>query len=238
MITAEEINKLFKQYFQNADSRNFEKLNLYYRLIEEENQKYNLTGFYDEKLYKFGIIENILIFQEIELRFFNLDNLNILDIGAGAGFPSLPYFIFSSEKFHLTIYEAQKKRCDFLNLVIKTLNLKNIEILNIRAEDSKQFEKFDFITARAVSELKNLIEISHKLGKINSLFCFLKSKNYLSEIENANWIISKLKLTINPIQIQKHFEIDNVLVTFSKTKKTPNDIPRQWKTIIKNNLNK
>ena len=237
MLTANKRNKILDEYFPNLDSKIKDKLNEYYELIETENSKYNLTGFHDEILFKYGIIENVLIFQEIEKKIINLDNLNVLDIGAGAGFPSLPFLIFKNESFNLTIYEAQKKRCSFLQLVIDKLNIKNISIVNIRCENSIDYNKFDFITARAVSEFKNLVEISHKLGKMNSYFCFLKSKKYNLEIDNAKWIIKKLMLNVQVLRLNIFFDIENILLYFQKNKLTPEGIPREWKTIIKNNLN-
>lgn len=237
MLTANKRNKILDEYFPNLDNKIKDKLNEYYELIETENSKYNLTGFHDEILFKYGIIENILIFQEIEKKIISLDNLNILDIGAGAGFPSLPFLIFKNESFNLTIYEAQKKRCSFLQLVIDKLNIKNINIVNIRCENSTDYSKFDFVTARAVSEFKNLVEISHKLGKMNSYFCFLKSKKYNLEIDNAKWIIKKLMLNVQVLRLDIFFDIENILLYFQKNKLTPEDIPREWKTIIKDNLN-
>ena len=237
MLTVNKRNKILDEYFPNLDNKIKDKLNEYYELIETENSKYNLTGFHDDILFKYGIIENILIFQEIEKKIISLDNLNILDIGAGAGFPSLPFLIFKNESFNLTIYEAQKKRCSFLQLVIDKLNIKNINIVNIRCENSNDYSKFDFITARAVSEFKNLVEISHKLGKMNSYFCFLKSKKYNLEIDNAKWIIKKLMLNVQILRLDIFFDIENILLYFQKNKLTPEGIPREWKTIIKNNLN-
>lgn len=237
MLTANKRNKILDEYFPNLDNKIKDKLNEYYELIETENSKYNLTGFHDEILFKYGIIENILIFQEIEKKIINLDNLNILDIGAGAGFPTLPFLIFKNESFNLTIYEAQKKRCSFLQLVIDKLNIKNINIVNIRCENSTDYSKFDFVTARAVSEFKNLVEISHKLGKMNSYFCFLKSKKYNLEIDNAKWIIKKLMLNVQVLRLDIFFDIENILLYFQKNKLTPEGIPREWKNIIKNNLN-
>lgn len=236
MITVDKRNKLLDEHFPNLDNKIKDKLNEYYELIEIENSKYNLTGFHDEMLFEYGIIENILIFQEIEKKIINLDNLNILDIGAGAGFPSLPFLIFKNESFNLMIYEAQKKRCSFLQLVIDKLNIKNINIVNIRCENSNDYSKFDFITARAVSEFKNLVEISHKLGKMNSYFCFLKSKKYNLEIDNAKWIIKKLMLNVEVLRLDIFFDIENILLYFQKNKLTPEGIPREWKTIIKDNL--
>ncbi|AXE60512.1 16S rRNA (guanine(527)-N(7))-methyltransferase RsmG [[Mycoplasma] phocae] len=237
MLTAVKTHSLFKSYLKSGNDKTFSQLHQYYELIEEENKNYNLTGFYDEKLIQEGIVESILIFDKINSEIFAFENKAVLDIGSGAGFPIIPYFIYNPQ-FELTIFEPQQKRVNFLNLVIKKLNLKNIKVENIRAENSLANEKFDFISARAVSELKNLVEISHHLGKLNSTFCFLKSKNYLAEINNAKWITSKLNINFQILKLNKFFEIDNVLVYYKKVNKTPQDIPRNWSQIIKDNLTK
>ncbi len=235
MLTATETNQLFTEYLGNVSEDTLNKLYEYYALIEEENQKYNLTGFYNEKLIKEGLIESILIFKKIDAEILNLDSKSILDIGSGAGFPIVPYFIYSPN-FDLTIYEPQQKRVNFLNLVIEKLKLKNIKVKKLRAEESSEFNTFDFISARAVSELKNLAEISHKLGKQNSTFCFLKSNNYEAEINNALWIKNRLNLTFETLKLGVFFSIENNLVYYKKTIKTPPDLPRKWAQIIKNNL--
>ncbi|AWX69624.1 16S rRNA (guanine(527)-N(7))-methyltransferase RsmG [[Mycoplasma] anseris] len=232
MITAKATYNLIDQYLPNTPESIKAKLFEYYQLIEQENQKYNLTGFYNEKLFLNGIIESIKIFKEIQARICNLSSKEILDIGSGAGFPIIPYFIYQQD-FNLTIYEPLKKRVDFLNLVIKQLDLKNVVIKKIRAEDSLELEKFDFISARAVSELKNLIEISHHLLKINGIACFLKSNSYQIEIANAKWIMKELDIQESVLDLNTFFEIHNVLVFYSKTKKTPKKFPRKWSQIIK-----
>ncbi|ACF07054.1 16S rRNA (guanine(527)-N(7))-methyltransferase RsmG [Metamycoplasma arthritidis] len=173
MLLAKESFKLFEQYLPFLNNKQKQDLYDYYYLIETENQKYNLTGFSDEKLICEGLIESILIFQAITSSILNLDSKVVLDIGSGVGFPILPYFIINPT-FNLTIYEPINKRVNFLEMVIAKLNLQNITIKKIRAEDSKETEKFDFISARAVSELKNLMEISHHLLKQNGICCFLK----------------------------------------------------------------
>ncbi|WP_373435389.1 16S rRNA (guanine(527)-N(7))-methyltransferase RsmG [Metamycoplasma equirhinis] len=238
MLIAKETFNILDEYFYELTPKNKEEIYKYYSLIETENQKYNLTGFYNENLLKEGIIESILIFREIQNSIFDFNRSSeILDIGSGAGFPILPYFIINPN-FNLTIYEPMTKRVNFLNKVIQNLNLKNIIVKQIRAEDSSEFEKFDFISARAVSELKNLIEISHKLGKNNATFCFLKSQNYYQEINNANWIKNKLNIDFKIVNLPVFFNINNTLVYYQKKSKTPHDIPRKWATIIKDNLKK
>lgn len=71
---------------------------------------------------------------------------------------------------------------------------------------------------------------------MNSYFCFLKSKKYNLEIDNAKWITQKLMLNVNALKLNIFFDIENILLYFQKNKLTPEDIPREWKTIIKDNL--
>ncbi|MGX9339255.1 16S rRNA (guanine(527)-N(7))-methyltransferase RsmG [Mycoplasma sp. 1890] len=233
----EEFRRIITQYLCIEDEDIIAKLYLYYQLIEEENKKYNLTGFYGEKLIKEGIIESILIFKNINKNIANLCNKEVLDIGSGAGFPIIPYLIYS-QNFNLTIYEPMQKRVNFLWLVVKKCNLKNVRILKIRSEESLEKERFDFISARAVSELKNLVEISHHVGKIGSIFCFLKSTNFQKEIDNSRNIKNILKIKFNTLCLDKFFTIDNVLVYYEKKIPTPNFIPRKWSIIIKENSKK
>ncbi|WP_369991402.1 16S rRNA (guanine(527)-N(7))-methyltransferase RsmG [Mycoplasmopsis arginini] len=236
-IATEEFNNLINEYLGETDKEIVSRLWIYYSLIEEENQKYNLTGFYGERLIKEGIIESILIFKNINDQVLDLNQKKVLDIGSGAGFPIIPYFIYNPN-FDLTIYEPMQKRVNFLNLVISKCNLKNIRVLKLRAEDSKEYEIFDFISARAVSELKNLVEISHHLGKLNSTFCFLKSTSFQKEIYNSSFIQNTLKIKYKALDLKTFFSINNVLVYYQKTSKTPDFIPRKWAIIIKDNLKK
>lgn len=235
MLTEKESNNLILQSLPQCSKEVLKKLYEYYQLIEQENSKYNLTGFYNEKLLKEAIIESILIFLDIEKNICNLTNKSVLDIGSGAGFPILPYFIYKQD-FSLTIYEPQSKRVNFLNLVKNELKLKNIDIQKVRAEDSNQIECFDFISARAVSELKNLLEISHHLLKINGIACFLKSNKYQQEIANSNFIVNKLNINLKTRILPIYFNIENVLIFHQKLIKTASRFPRKWSLIIKNNL--
>ncbi|WP_427902639.1 16S rRNA (guanine(527)-N(7))-methyltransferase RsmG [Metamycoplasma alkalescens] len=237
IIAREEFNQLIKTSLNKIDDIIISKLWDYYFLIENHNQTYNLTGYYQDKLVKEGIIESILIFKEINKNILCLTNKKILDIGSGAGFPIIPYFIYNPN-FELTIYEPSQKRVNFLKKVIQVCDLKNITIKPLRAEESNEFESFDFISAKAVSELKNLVEISHHLGKKDAIFCFLKSSNYQNEINNSNWIKKILNIDYQILDLGIFFNIPNVLVYYQKTKKTPDFIPRKWSIIIKNNLKK
>ena len=208
----------------------FNKLKNYVDLVIENNKKFNLTGFNEEKIWEEGIYQSIVLLDSYLSKF---KNIKVLDIGAGAGFPSVPYLIFANNCFELTIIESNLKRINFLKLIKTSLNL-NINLIYERAENAKQFEEFDFITARAVTSLKNLIEISAHLGKINATYFFLKSKKHQLELAEAKWIFNELKLT--NLQI-KSFDLqdgkEHCVISYQKRCSTPKKYPRNWATIIK-----
>ena len=208
----------------------FNKLENYVDLVIENNKKFNLTGFDEEKIWEEGIYQSIVLLDSYLSKF---KNIKVLDIGAGAGFPSVPYLIFANNCFELTIIESNLKRINFLKLIKTSLNL-NINLIYERAENAKQFEEFDFITARAVTSLKNLIEISAHLGKINATYFFLKSKKHQLELAEAKWIFNELKLT--NLQI-KSFDLqdgkEHCVISYQKRCSTPKKYPRNWATIIK-----
>ena len=208
----------------------FNKLENYVDLVIENNKKFNLTGFDEEKIWEEGIYQSIVLLDSYLSKF---KNIKVLDIGAGAGFPSVPYLIFANNCFELTIIESNLKRINFLKLIKTSLNL-NINLIYERAENTKQFEEFDFITARAVTSLKNLIEISAHLGKINATYFFLKSKKHQLELAESNWIFNELKLTNLKI---KSFDLkdrkEHYVISYQKKYSTPKKYPRNWATIIK-----
>ncbi|WGI36704.1 16S rRNA (guanine(527)-N(7))-methyltransferase RsmG [Mesomycoplasma lagogenitalium] len=210
----------------------FSKMEKYVKLIEDKNKVMNLTGFKDDVLWEEGIYESLIFMDRSFTKHINEKQNLVLDIGAGAGFPSVPYLIYNSN-IKLTIYEPIQKRVDFLNLVSKELNL-NIEVLKIRAEKSIEYEKFDFICARAVTDLKKLIEITNHLGKINSVFSFLKGPKVFQEWEEAKWIIDQLHIeNIQNIKIDTKNLKENFTFSFVKKLKTKDGFPRKWENIVK-----
>lgn len=222
-----------KQYIN--DDEVFKKINTYVELILEKNKQFNLTNFDYSSIWTEGIYQSIYLLNQ----FINFKNqtVQLLDIGAGAGFPSIPFYIFSKDKIYLTIYEPIKKRVDFLNLIKEKLNLKNLTIMNKRIEDSNEIESFNYICARAVMSLNMLIEVSSKCGQIGCQYVFLKSKNVYNEIQNSDWIIKQLK--INDLKVTKIDINDNKehnVVTYTKSVSTPIKFPRKWVEIKKGKI--
>ena len=223
-----------KKVFDYVNNKQiYQKIKLYVDLVLEQNKNFNLTGFNEEKIWIDGIYQSIVLLDRF-INFEKENKIDLLDIGAGAGFPSIPFFIFCNNKINLTIYEPIKKRCTFLNLVKEKLNLENLNIVNKRIEDSLVENEFDYIVARAVMPLNMLIEVSYKCGKHNSNYIFLKSKEAFKEIENSQWIIKQFSIDdLKITNIELEDDREHNVVTYSKKNKIPKNFPRKWSEIKK-----
>ena len=171
-------------------SLQFEK---YLYLLQEYNKVMNLTGITEEEeVYEKHFYDSLLFsFNE------NMDGLSLIDVGSGAGFPGVPLAI-AYPSLNVTLLEPLTKRCKFLEVVKNELGLSNVVIVNERAEDfsKKNEEKFDIATARAVSKLNILLEISSQMIKVNGYFIALKGKIAQEEIEQAKNALKVLNFKI------------------------------------------
>jgi 16S rRNA (guanine527-N7)-methyltransferase len=107
-------------------------------------------------------------------------NSPLVDLGSGAGFPSV---VLSIMGYDVTAIESNFKKSFFLNEVARELGL-SLKVINGRIEDCKQ--KFDFITARALSSLVNLLDISQNVSRETSHAFFLKGQNTEKELSEAS----------------------------------------------------
>ena len=135
-----------------------EKLNRYYELLVEWNQKMNLTALtepYDVALKHF--CDSILLLKYADIP----QGSSLVDVGTGAGFPSVPIKIVRPD-IKLCLLDSLNKRLVFLQEVAVELSLENVTIVHSRAEDGARKpqlrEKFDFATSRAVAQLNTLSE--------------------------------------------------------------------------------
>lgn len=209
----------------------FSSLEKYVNFIEEKNKVMNLTGFYDDKLWGEGIYESLMYMEEVCK---NQENIEILDIGAGVGFPSIPFVLLNS-KNKLTIYEPIQKRVNFLNEVITMFNIKDrVKVIRNRSEEVLEKNIFDLIVARAVADVRSMLMSSFHLLKINGNMSLIKGQNYSSEIENAEDILKKLKYKINVKKLEiKNTDKHNFIVEITKLRSTPKEFPYKWKDIKK-----
>ena len=224
----EELKKLNIELTKQQEMQ----LEKYYNLLIEENKKTNLTRITEkEEVYLKHFYDSLTITKVIDLT----QNLSLIDIGTGAGFPGLVLKIVFPN-LNITLLDSLNKRIDFLNKVIKELNLKNIKTVNSRIEDYQE-ETFDIVTSRAVAKTNILLELSCKLPKINGYFIFLKA-NIEEELKESQNAIKELNLTIEKKEIF-NLPIENSQRTILKIKKLspiPSKYPRNFAKIKKNPL--
>ena len=211
----------------NITESQLKQLERYYELLVEYNKVMNLTGITDkEEVYLKHFYDSLTIAKVIDLN--NYETL--CDIGTGAGFPGLVIKILFPH-LKVTLLDSLNKRLNFLNIVIKELNLKDIETVHARAEEYKK--QFDITVARAVAPLNILLEYCIPLTKVNGYFIAMKGKN-----EEASNALSKLNSEI--IETNSFLlPIENsnrTIIKIKKIKGTDKKYPRKYSEIKKNPL--
>ncbi len=208
----------------------FEK---YFKLLKEWNEKINLTAIKDEE----DVINKHFWDCIIPLKSKEIKGV-WADVGSGAGFPGIVWKIMRPD-LNLVLIEPTNKRCLFLNEVIKQLNLQKIQVVNERAEDyvKEKREYFDGVSARAVSKLSILVELSAPLIKVGGYFLPLKGKMALEELAEAKKAISLLGLKLLKTQ-EDDLGSNNTRINFlfQKFKETPIKFPRNYGQIKKKPL--
>lgn len=192
-----------------------EKLLKFYQLLIEWNQKINLTRITTaEEVYEKHFYDSLTLIKVVDLR--NQDTL--LDIGTGAGFPGIVLKIcFPNLK--ITLLDSLLKRVNYLNEIIKELDLKDIEAIHARAEDyQKTQKKYDVVTSRAVARLPKLLGYTLPFVKENGMFVAMKA-SVEEEIKESTSILNKKKFYIDKIEtftLPKEKSLRNLVVIKKK----------------------
>ncbi|UUD35383.1 16S rRNA (guanine(527)-N(7))-methyltransferase RsmG [Mycoplasmopsis caviae] len=210
------------------------ELKEYAQMIYDQNKVMNITGFKTLKdIYEQGILDSILAFENYVMQFDDrLEGKKILDIGSGAGFPSIPLLIALDNSFELTIIEAQEKRCDFLNKVKERFNL-NVNIINNRVESVLNYKNyFDIITARAFASIKVICLSSMHLLKDNRKFVLLKGENFKQELLDLYSVNELTSLSFEAAEYDNLAGGLSYVVVFDKIK-VPKTWPLPWVKISK-----
>ncbi len=202
----------------------------YYQLLVEWNEKMNLTAITQrEEVYLKHFYDCLMALWNMPL-----DNyaLQLCDVGAGAGFPSIPLKIAHPE-LQVTIVDSLQKRLTFIEHLAEELGLEGVSCVHGRAEDVGQNPayrgQFDIVTARAVASLNVLAEYCLPLVKIGGQFLALKAQKSDQELEEARAAISILgakliKVTEDQLPVES---ADRRYILIQKTKETPNKYPRK-----------
>lgn len=231
-----ELEQLLKKTFNIVDDKVLKSLYIYYEMLFETSKVINLTTIIElEEAYIKHFYDSLLLSKVVDLN----ANIKLADIGTGAGFPGLVLKIVYPN-LKVTLIEPITKRCKFLQSVIDRLELKDIYVVNERAENAikEMRETFDIVTARAVSSLNVLVEICVPFVKIDGLFIALKGASYQDEIDAACNAVGKLKIKLAAKQL---FELpsnmgERAILLYKKKEQTPNIYPRIYAKIKKNPL--
>lgn len=212
---------------------NFKK---YRELLVQWNQKMNLTGIEDEKEV---FIKHFLDSISTVTNGYVKNEMSLIDVGTGAGFPGLPLKI-CLPKLKVTLLDSLNKRINFLQEVAKEIEIDDIEFIHGRAEDfgkkEEYREQFDIATARAVAGLPVLMEFCVPFIKVGGYFVCLKGPNANLELEESKVAMEVLgveyieKIDIKLPEVDLHH---NILV-FKKIRNTPSKYPRKAGKVSKN----
>ena len=191
--------ELIKKYFPQLNDIQLNKLLHFEKLIKEWNKKINLVSRKDVENFQINHLIHSLSISKLIL--FE-PKTKVLDIGTGGGLPGIPLAIFSPKTmFHLV--DRKQKKIDVLRNIIIELDIKNVVVERIDAQDISN--EYDFILNRAVSSTENILSISRNKIKTNS---FNKIQNGIICLKGGNLENETVKL--------KNFEIMNLNKIFSE----------------------
>ena len=211
------------------NDRQKKQFHRYFQLLVEWNEKINLTAITaEDEVYLKHFYDSLApILQGYVLN----ESISLLDIGAGAGFPSLPMKILFPQ-LEVTIIDSLNKRIQFLHLLAEELGLEGVHFYHGRAEDfaqDKQFRaQFDLVTARAVARMQVLSELTIPFLKVGGRLIALKASSAEDELNQAK---NALSLLFAKVLENVDYQLPNgdprTLTIVEKKKETPNKYPRK-----------
>ncbi len=213
----------------NLSLAQLDALKKYYELLISYNKVMNLTGITEEnEVYLKHFYDSLTISKVIDLN--KVESL--CDMGSGAGFPGIVLKI-AFPNIKITLLDSLQKRINFLNIVIKELNLQDIEAIHCRIEEYalNNREKFEVVTARAVASTNILLEYASALIKVNGYFIALKGKmdnehNYDKALNILGMEVEKEEKFLLPIE-----QSSRTILKVKKRKVTDKKYPRSFKEI-------
>ena len=202
----------------------------YYEILVEWNSKINLTAITEfEDVFIKHFYDSLCLVKGIKLT-----NQSLFDVGSGAGFPSIPLKIIYND-LDITIIDSLNKRINFLKLLVKELSI-DVRLIHGRAEEHKNKNYYDLVTARAVSNLQILSELCIPFVKKEGYFIALKGSNFKEELGKSNNAINTLGGKLNEV-IEYDIEgIGRSLIIIKKVKETNSKYPRIYGKIKSNPL--
>jgi 16S rRNA (guanine(527)-N(7))-methyltransferase RsmG len=229
MIDKNRFCSLAKENEIILDDTALERFDTYAELLVEWNGKMNLTAITEpEEIEVKHFLDCLMLTKYFQLEY----NQTVIDVGAGAGFPSVPLLIYKPD-LCLTMMDAINKRLTFLDAAVHALGLE-AQLIHERAEaagqDENYREKFDLATARAVAPMNVLAEYCLPFVKVGGYFVSLKGSNddtqsAISAIETLGGeVVDNISYKLNGTEPRS-------IVIVKKISQTPTQYPRKSKKI-------
>lgn len=210
-ISLEDANKFYK----------------YMKLLLEWNEKINLTAITEEnEVIIKHFIDSLTIYKYLN------EAKSIIDVGTGAGFPGIPIKILNKE-IDITLMDSLNKRINFLNEVVKNLNLERISCIHSRAEelgrDKKFREKYDVAVSRAVANMSTLVEYLLPFVKVGGMCICMKGSSIDEELKEAEKAIKMIGGKIEKVEkiILPNSDYERNIVIIRKINNTNSKFPRK-----------
>lgn len=221
-------------YGVELDEKALERFDIYGRLLVEWNEKINLTAITepDEVVIK-HFVDSLTVFSAIDIP----EGARVIDVGTGAGFPGVAMLIARPD-LDITLMDSTNKKLNVIRDILENIGLE-ANVVHKRAEEagqSKDFrETYDFATARAVSNLRDLSEFCLPFVKVGGTFISMKSAKADEEIEEGKKAISVLG---GRIREKKTFNLESAgertVILIEKSSSTPAKYPRPSAKMAKN----
>ena len=229
-MNPEEFRTAVLEMGLELDDKQMAQYARYYELLVEWNEKINLTAITErDEVYLKHFYDSITLGLHTNVLG---GEVTLCDVGAGAGFPSIPLKI-AYPNLKVTIVDSLNKRINFLELLFKELGLEGVRCYHDRAETFGQNPEhraaYDIVTARAVARMSVLSELCVPLVKRDGYFVAMKASSSKEELDNAKAAIATLG---GKVEEDYAFELpkeegERHIILIKKTKETPKKYPRK-----------
>lgn len=226
MISKEYLQQIFQEYHFSLSEEQALSFERYAGLLTEWNEKINLTSILEPKeICIKHFLDSVLLLDAAG----GMEKETLIDVGTGAGFPSVPCKIMRPE-LKLTLLDSLQKRIHFLSVLSDELGQDN-HCVHGRAEElgrkAENREQFDFATARAVAHLRELSEYCLPFVKTGGCFAALKGYEIDDELEESK---KAIKVLGGEIQEVRRYSLPEgnkrAIIVIRKISQTPTKYPR------------
>ena len=230
-MNPEEFAAALREHNVELNAQQLAQYQQYYERLVAVNEHMNLTAITerDEVYLKHFYDSLTLAWAYPELQ---TEELHMIDVGAGAGFPSLPLKI-AFPQLQITIIDALNKRINFLRDLVKELGLEGVTVEHARAEEfgnktAPAREQYDVATARALARLNVLGELTLPFVKVGGVLLAMKGSAADEELAEAKKAIATLGAEIgDQIDVSLPNGDPRSVIVIKKVKNTPKKYPRK-----------